>query len=178
MREIMFECGATIDECVDKISKYKNGDVYGNFNGKKFYPDTTIDEAYLLVTGLTKKDKEARDIKDKEEYEKKQKEFKNSIPELTKDYINKAKGLIKEDTADYWAKIVPIRLSDLYNGMELGNMLEIAEPLKKGDLITAKEILIGQCHSGMSHGLICSMIREFCFNGDKFVDLIKDNKDV
>ena len=48
--------------------------------------------------------------------------------------------------------------------------LDIVTELNNGcTLDKAKEIVEGQGHSGMSFGLICSMINSFCDRGAEFV---------
>lgn len=75
---------------------------------------------------------------------------------------------------DTWTKCVPIRLNDLYEGMELGACLDIVTELNNGcDLEAAKKIIYDQGHSGMSYGLACSMVRSFCDRGQEFVDYVK-----
>ena len=65
---------------------------------------------------------------------------------------------------------MPIRLDDLYQGMELKCCLDIVSELNKGcSLDEAKTIIEGQGHSGMSFGLVCSMVKSFCDRGQEFV---------
>lgn len=59
--------------------------------------------------------------------------------------------------------------------MELDNILQIQEILTSGDKNSfdkAKDCMNEQGHSGMSWHLVCLMIKEFCDNGEKFVDYI------
>ena len=72
-----------------------------------------------------------------------------------------------------WDKIVPIRASDLYHGMELDNTLQIQKILMadcgEETFEKAKVCMEEQKHSGMSWALVCAMIRKFCVHGEKFV---------
>lgn len=176
MREIEFNCGDTIEECVNKINKCVNNDVYGVFNGQKFYPETTLDEAYLMVTGLTKLEKDRKDEESRVARIKKDKEFQESIPSLIEGYEDRAVGVLKPSEFDYWCKIIPIRLSDMYNGMELDCTLSIGELLIDKKYEEAEELFRNQGHSGMSHGLVCLMVKRFCFNGEDFITLINGEK--
>ena len=82
--------------------------------------------------------------------------------------------LFKNYQYKYWDKIVPIRLNDLYHGMELGCCLDITEVLNNnGTLDEAKKIIESQDHSGMSYGLVCAMVKEFCSRGNEFVEYIR-----
>lgn len=144
-------------------------------NGKKLYSDIdTIDSAYKKIIGKTKLqcDKEAQ--KEHEKYEARRKAHKEAIPELTKGYMEKGRKILDKKYIELWDKIIPVRLSDLYEGMELGNSLEIITELNKGcDLSVAKEIIIKQGHSGMSFSLVCAMVEALCDRGIEFVAYVK-----
>ena len=73
-----------------------------------------------------------------------------------------------------WVEIVPIRLGDLYRGMELGASLTIIKELNNGcELEVAKVIIEEQGHSGMSFGLVCSMIQGLCDRGIEFTNYVR-----
>jgi len=58
--------------------------------------------------------------------------------------------------------------------VELGNCLDIVEVLNNdGTFDDAKKLLDDQGHSGMSFGLVCAMVSEFCDRGNEFVDYVK-----
>jgi len=106
-----------------------------------------------------------------EEYKAEEKRHKEAIPELTKEWIEKGNAILEKEFHETWAKCVPIRLGDLYRGMELGATLDIAKELNDGcELQKAKEIIEGQGHSVMSFGLVCSMVRLFSKRGEEFVN--------
>ena len=70
---------------------------------------------------------------------------------MTEKWVKKGKQLLSEDKWKLWEEIVPIRLGDLYRGMELGATLEIVEILNNnGTLEEAKNAIENQDHSGMS----------------------------
>lgn len=101
-------------------------------------------------------------------------EHKARIPELTREWITKGHEILDEKYWEKWDECVPIRLDDLYKGMELGDCLEIVKALNDGcDLDTAKKIIHNQDHSGMSFGLVRAMVRAFCDRGNEFVDYVK-----
>jgi len=145
--------------------------VCGEFNGKMLYSDTdSLDSVYKKVTGKTKHEFDEMARKSQEDYQRKKREHKEAIPKLTEEWIAKGKEVLDEKYLETWNKCVPIRLGDLYEGMELGATLEIVEKLNGGcDLKEAKEIIMNQGHSGMSFGLVCSMIGDFCDRGNEFV---------
>ena len=66
---------------------------------------------------------------------------------------------------------MPIRLGDLYHGMELKCCLDIVIELNNGcTLDKAKVIIESQGHSGISFGLVCSMVKYFCDRGEEFAN--------
>lgn len=176
-RKIEFEAGGRIEKAVQYLLRYKErGElVYGEFNGHKLYSDVDdLDSAYLKVTGKTKAEFDDEERKHNEEYQNEKRKHKSAMPELTKEWIEKGKSILDQKHHERWEQIVPIRLSDLYRGMELGATLEIVKELNSGcDLKIAKEIIEGQGHSGMSFGLVCSMVKAFCDRGDEFVNYVK-----
>ncbi len=176
-KKIEFTGGESLESAVKELSRYKeNGELaYGEFNGEKLYSDTDdMDSAYLKVTGKTKAECDEAARKRNDEYEKEKREHEEAIPELTKEFVGRGKNILDEKYHELWVKCVPIRLGDLYRGMELGATLEIVKELNSGcGLDVAKEIIEKQGHSGMSFGLVCSMVRSFCDRGVEFVSYVK-----
>ena len=165
-----------LERCVEQLLEYKEkGElVKYNFNGHWLYSDTiTMDSAFLEVTGKNKADFD----KAQEEYFEKlrieselaEKSAQENIP----NWIEKGHKLLSEDKWEEWDKIVPIRASDLYHGMELDNTLQIQEILKadysEESFEKAKTCMEDQGHSGMSWSLVCAMIKKFCIRGEEFV---------
>ena len=172
-KEIEFGFG-DIESAVKELKSHKEL-VCGSFNGEMLYSDIDdLDSAYKKITGKTKTEfDEAKRIRH-EEYQEQQRKHKESIPELTKEWIAKGKEVLEEKYLELWNKCVPIRLSDLYQGMELGMCLDIVKELNNGcELQKAKEIIESQGHSGISFGLICSMLKSFCNRGNEFVEYVR-----
>lgn len=167
----------TIDQAVEQLLEYKKNGKFActSFNGVDLYSDTvTIDSAYKEIVGKTKSEFDKAQQEWRDDYKKQEEEHKEKIPELSKDWMEKGRKILTEDKWEFWDKIVPIRLSDLYRGMELGCSLDIIEILNSGeDLNVAKKKIEEQGHSGMSYGLVCSMIKELCDRGEEFVSHIK-----
>ena len=176
-RKIEFELGSNIEDAVNKLLYYgrRNVLVYGEFNGHKLYSDTvTMDEAYKEITGKTKAEFDSLQQEWRENYERQKKEHKEKIPSLIEEWMQKGREILIEDKWEYWDKIVPIRLNDLYQGMELGCCLDIVKILNNnGTLDEAKKEIENQNHSGMSFGLVCAMVKEFCNRGQEFVEYVK-----
>lgn len=169
--------GNNIESTVKSLIKYKEkGElVCTEFNGVMLYSDTvTMDDAYISITGKTKAERDKAHQEWIENYEKAEREYQKSIPSLTEPWKNKGREILSESKWEYWDRIVPIRLGDLYHGMELGCCLDIVKILNNnGTLDEAKAMIDSQDHSGMSYGLVCSMVREFCDRGQEFVDYVR-----
>lgn len=176
-RKIEFSPGESLETAVKDLIRHKQNNelVCGEFNGQKLYSDIDdIDSAYKKITGKTKAEFDAELKAENDRYKDQQQKHKDSIPELTEEWIEKGNTILDEKYREYWAKCVPIRLDDLYQGMELGATLDIVKELNNGcSLDTAKEIIEKQGHSGMSFGLVCSMVKSFCDRGSEFVSYIK-----
>lgn len=175
-KEIQFYFGS-INKAIEELQKYKEkGElVFLEFNGKKLYSDIDdVDSAYQKITGKTKAEFDEEERIRNEEYEAEKKRHEESIPELTKEWIENGEIVLDQKYHEKWARCVPIRLADLYRGMELGMCLDIVKELNNGcTLEKSKEIVESQGHSGMSFGLICSMVKSFCDRGDEFVSFVR-----
>lgn len=173
-REIKFGGGESIESAVKELREQKDL-VCGSFNGQMLYSDIDdVDSAYKKITGKTKSEFDTELQKRHEEYEREEKQHKDAIPELTKEWMEKGKAILAEKYHATWEKCVPIRLGDLYRGMELGSTLDIVKELNAGcELEIAKTIIEGQGHSGMSIGLVCSMVKSFCDRGGEFVNYVR-----
>ena len=176
-RKIEFGAGDSIERAMQDLARFKErGElVYGEFNGQKLYSDIdNVDSAYKKITGKTKSEFDAERKAENDKYKEEQKKHKEDIPELAKDWIEKGNAILDEQYHEKWAKCVPIRLDDLYQGMELGATLDIVKELNAGcEFEKAKEIIEGQGHSGMSFGLVCSMVKSFCNRGSEFVAYVR-----
>jgi hypothetical protein len=176
-KKINFRWGGTLEDAVNELLYYKSQGVlaFGEFNGTSLYSDTvTMDGAYLDVIGETKAEFDKSQRVWKENCDRIEKEHKEKIPLLTEEWIKKGREILTEDKWEYWDKIVPIRLSDLYHGMELGCCLDIVKILNNnGTFDEAKKMIESQDHSGMSFGLVCVMVKEFSDRGCEFVNYVR-----
>lgn len=179
-KEIKIHAGENIDQVIGKLSEFKKrGELaYCDFNKIRLYSDIDdINSAYIKITGMTKSkfDKTVIDEIDKDKKEKEQ--HVKSIPKLTKKWIKKGKGILDKEYHLKWEECVPIRLNDLYRGLELEATLDIVKELNAGCKFSiAKNIIDNQGHSGASYGLVRSMIRAFCKRGDEFVSYLKEKE--
>lgn len=175
-KEIEIFAGCSIEEVVKKLVECndKGEFVCACFNGHMLYSDTvTIDLAYLDITGKSKTEFDKDQEEMREKYRREEEEHKSKIPELAKDWIEKGHKILDEVYWTDWDNCVPIRLDDLYKGMELKCCLDIIQPLNNGcNLDMAKEIIEGQNHSGMSFGLVRAMVKAFCDRGQEFAEYV------
>lgn len=154
--------------------------VYTMFNGHPIYSDNLdVDEIYSRVCNNTGNKQKEIEL----DYEKAEKEFQKKIPTLAKKYNALAKGVIADDKLDQWYEIVPVRLRDLYHGMELDATLEIIKELNKATdsnnhFAEAKNIFGKQDHSGLSYGLMYAMLNMFAPNGVEFVKYCNSSEEV
>jgi hypothetical protein len=115
-------CWKELVETADKCGE----DLIIDFNDSYIKSTDTLDDAYLRITGKTKAQFDEDERKWREEYRKREEEFKAKIPELTDRYRKAARGLILKETYDEWDKIVPIRLGDLITDWSLIMFLNFA----------------------------------------------------
>lgn len=89
-------------------------------------------------------------------------------------WIERGHGTLTKDKWELWDRIVPIRANDLYGGMELDACLDIIDVLNEdSDMARAKLTIENQNHSGMSFGLVCSMMKAFHEKGEEFVEFVR-----
>jgi gas vesicle protein len=174
--KIEFSWGSTIESAGHELIEHNKNGVFacGEFNGTTLYSDTvTMDGAYKEIIGKTKEEFDESQKKWREDSEKREAEFKDNIPSLTEEWKAKGRQVLDQDKWDYWDEIVPIRLTDLYHGMELGNCLKVVKILNEdGSLEEAKKEIESQGHSGMSFGLVRAMVKEFCDRGKEFTNYV------
>ena len=153
-REIEFTCGCTIEDAVQELLYHKENGVLAceTFNGTTLYSDTvTVDNAYKEIIGKTKDEFDKSQQQWRDSYDEQQREHRGQISSLCEDWIRKGREILSEDKWTKWAEVVPIRLADLYQGMELGCCLDIIKILNNnGTLDEAKKKIENQNHSGMS----------------------------
>ena len=181
MKKIEFFPGDNIDRAWKMLltASAECGETcFGEFNGNEILSTDTLDDAYKKVLGMTKTEYENREREWREEYEREEKEHKDNIPNLIPIYREKARGVILEDQYEYWDKIVPIRLDDLYRGMELDATLDLCKIMRDESMPYEERIkkaykaFMDQGHSGMSAGLVASMLRTFCPDGHDLADAV------
>lgn len=86
-------------------------------------------------------------------------------------YIVRGHKVFKEDKLDAWDKVVPVRVDDLYNGLEVENALQIVEEYERShDVTECRRIFNEANHSGWSAGLVKAIIYQFY---EKWLDIFE-----
>ena len=169
--------GQTIDRVVELLQDHHRSGTFASaeFNGVILYSDTvTLDNAYQAITGRTKAESEQQRQDWVRKYDEQKAAHEARIPELTIEWTEKGKAILPKEKWALWEEVVPVRLKDLYQGMELGQCLDLVQILDHGGTFEeAKAKLESQGHSGMSFSLICAMLGEFAKNGNTFVYSLK-----
>lgn len=127
--------GNNIDDVYQALQEYKKqGQKYQvHFNGKLLNCDMTLDECYMLVTGMNYKAFHDKLQEMFEESQRKLEEHKANIPELTKKWKKWGKENLSFFKRRKWNKCVPIRLNDLYQGWELDCFKEFLKNIKQAN---------------------------------------------
>ena len=163
MRELNFEF-MSLEEAINTLKYYKsrNCPAYGMFRDTKITTEMSEDEIYKATGVLTPEQRETEFRRWQEEYDRELAEYKKTIPVNTGKWIKWGHENLAEEVLKDWDYCVPIRLSDLYRGMELDCFKEIFEAYKEGKTKEEiKEIFYNQGHSGMSAHLECSIVATF-----------------
>lgn len=179
MKQIEFSVGCNLEKAwhmLQQETKKSGEPCCGEFNGKTLLSTETLDEAYMKVTGKTKAEHDALVQKRHDELKRQIEEHEARIPELTEHYRKVARGVIIESELEYWDEIVPIRLGDLYRGMELDQVLDCARVMRDETLSREERlrkaygIFADEGHSGTSAAITMAMLRKFCPDGNELAD--------
>lgn len=141
---------------------------FAKFNGNEINSYDSIDNAYLRITGVNRAEHKARQEAFLKKMEDDDVKHELKIPALTKEFIEKADGIIIAETMDAWKECVSVRLRGLYKGEELQAMLDIAVLINDGKFDEADELFRSHGHSGASHDLVRSMLESFIQDGELF----------
>ena len=173
MKKVEILAATTLEDAVHELKRMRElhkEECFADFNGKEIYSTDSVNDAYLRVIGKSKEDFDNDRNKQLEEYKRQEEEHKSQIPELTKHWIAEGHKHIASEYWEKWDECVPIRLGDLYQGMELDCAIKLVKILNTSDNIedtyqSAKAEIESQGHSGMSFGLVKAMIKSFHKNG-------------
>lgn len=146
---------------------------FAQFNGSyvilEQYDKMDEDALYMFITGRTKKQFYDEHERMMQEYKKEQEKWGQQADLLVPEYIKKGHNVLDKKYWELWDKCVPIRLHDLYHGMELDHVLQIIKMSNCN--ATFQEIekkFSEQGHSYMSYSLTRMMFKELCDRGKQF----------
>ena len=131
MKQTVFSYGCDITDAYRKLKHMASEtleEVGGDFNGQKLDSTMTLDDMFKAVTGRAKAEHEKLLKEQQDKYKQEEQKHKESIPSLVAEYIERGHKL-NESTWDAWDECVPVRLNDLYRGMELDYTLRLVEML-------------------------------------------------
>ena len=171
---IEFSAGQSLESAYRDLQEYAPS--YGEFNGHTIYSYETLDEIFQKIVGMTKDEFYQYAKEEERKYQEQLKTHKEKIPELILYYKDKARGIIPEDKLEFWDNIVPIRLNDLYQGIELQCLLDIITILndenktKEDRFNNCYELFYKQGHSGTSGIIVLYGLKQLHPLGYEFVD--------
>lgn len=176
-REINYFWGVNLDEAIKTLEteKKSGNNVYIDFNGHRLY--SLLDDENSCYMKVLKKskvqwEKDRRESLKRLEQEIKERERQAEI-KIPK-WVERGEKLIYPQRRDSWKHCVDIRVHDLYHGMDLDNALDIMECLENGGTVEeANKILEDANHSGMSYGIVLSIIVSFSKRGPEFYRSVK-----
>lgn len=161
---------ASLEEAVNQLigHRERGESVFCTFNGHKLYSaDVTLDSAFLEVTGKNKADADREQKEWLENYQRETEAAVQRVLAKIPKWIKMGKKLgIDPSLLDDWEKMVRIRASDIYQGIELDAAIAVMQKINDG--ASAKEIkdmLHDQGHSGGSYSEVRSIIEEFSTRG-------------
>ena len=174
LNKIEFSAGQNIESAYRDLQEYAPS--YGEFNDHTIYSYETLDEIFQKIVGMTKDEYYKYAKEEERKYQEQLKTHKEKIPELILYYKDKARGIIPEDKLEFWDNIVPIRLNDLYQGIELQCLLDIITILndenktKEDRFNNCYELFYKQGHSGTSGIIVLSGLKQLHPLGYEFVE--------
>lgn len=178
-KEVELYAGCTIDKAFQMVADEarKCGCAcFAKFNGKEIRSTDTLDDVYMKVVGKTKAEHDAFVKEWLDEQKRKRDEHKARIPQLAEEYKEKARGLVRESELEEWNRVVPIRLGDIYRGIELDQTLDCCRVMRDETLTReqrlrkAYKLFQDAGHSVNSAGLTMAMLRHFCPDGNELAN--------
>ena len=175
-KEIKLPLGIGLDNAYDIIQN--NAPCKAEFNGEMMYSIDSLDSMYLKATGYSR-DEFYNELnltmkKCSEKYHR----FAGTVTGLIEKYRAKARGIIPINELSFWDEFVKVRVTDIYRGMELDCILDLANILNKTDIDKrerfkqCKILFDEQEHSGCSGALTLSGLAAVHPLGQELSDFI------
>ena len=178
-KEIKLPFGIRIDNAYDIMQN--NAPCKAEFNGEMMYSTDSLDSMYLKATGYSRGYFYDRFNATMRKYSEERHKFEGIVTGLIEKYRAQARGIIPIDKLPFWVQFVTTRVTDIYRGMELGCILDIANILNKTDI--DKRERFKQCrilfdeqeHSGCSGALTLSGLAAVHPLGQELSDFINSD---
>lgn len=161
---------STLDEAISVLKEFRNrgiNNIYIDFNGHKLYSkNINTHKAYMLVTGMSKKDwllyLKSETQKGKKQIEEASKHAVDNLEYV----IEEGKKYIYEEKYDLWKDYCEADCKGMYHLYNAECALEIMKFIdKNGSIEEAIELMNNQGHSGYSMSLTMNIIVNFCKKG-------------
>ena len=149
----------------DLLQRAQRGEnVFTEFNGVRHYTCeiSNIDDIFKKQFGITYEENNISEDKWMENYQKKAEEKLKNLPQKTQKLYEKGLPFIDPSVDESkWRYCVDVRCSDIYDGKDLENAIDIIESLSKGDFDKAADIFNDANHSASSSRAVLSIVEHF-----------------
>lgn len=143
---------------------YPDKKFFASFNGIYFLSDDedlTSEFMYKTIIGQSREEYMQKREKSISEARQRDVDYKKFIAKRTSDLIKAGMEVLNKNYWEKWVDIVPVRVMDIYNGMDLEWFLELHQELSESTFEHCKMIFETQGHSGMSASYTFSLIQHF-----------------
>ena len=154
---------------------YPDRKFFANFNGFLFLTDDedlTIDFMYKTITGKTKAERSKEYLEFERKQVERERERKRFMGKRISDLIKTGIEVLDKEHWEEWIDLVPMRVFDLYNGMDLEWFLLLHDRLTDSTFEYCKAIFDKQDHSGLSASAVFMLLEKFTPNGKEFVKFL------
>jgi hypothetical protein len=155
---------------------YPDQKFYVDFNGIYFLSDDedlTVDFMYQTITGENRREHKEKQTKSMAAQRTRDVERQLFTTKRISDFIKAGLKILPETLWEDWIDLVPMRVSDLYNGCDLEWFIELHLLLSSSTFEHCKMVFETQGHSGMSASIVFQMLEKFTPNGKDFVKFLK-----
>lgn len=135
--------------------------------------DLTADFMYKTITGENRREHKEKQIKSMAAQRTRDVEQKLFTTKRISDFIKAGLKILPTTLLEDWIDLVPMRVSDLYNGCDLEWFIELHLSLSTDTFEYCKMIFESQGHSGMSASAVFMLLEKFTPNGKEFVEFLK-----
>ena len=154
---------------------YPDKKFFTNFNGILFLSDDedlTADFMYQTITGKSRSERHKEYLESERRFSQRERDRKIFMTKRISDLIKSGIEVLDKSLWDDWIDLVPMRVFDLYNGMDLEWFLLLHERLTDSTFEYCKAMFDKQGHSGHSASSVFMLLEKFTPNGKEFVKFL------